>query len=31
MFPCLVFLTGSDRVPVFGWSQTLVRKYFDEI
>jgi hypothetical protein len=24
----LVFLTGSDRVPVFGWSQTLVNKYF---
>jgi len=22
----LVFLTGSDRVPVFGWNQTLVNK-----
>ena len=22
----LVFLTGSDRVPVFGWSQTQVQK-----
>lgn len=25
-FSHLVFLSGSDRVPVFGWSQTLVRE-----